>query len=92
MKYNTCWVQLFLCEMHEFKSVWYLSTGPAVPVGVDVQVESLDSISEVDMVSGLNSLMHNSKTSKNFTSIYVDVIRFRKQLKTTADTENIKLL
>jgi len=28
--------------------------GPAVPVGVDVQVESLDSISEVDMVSGLN--------------------------------------
>ncbi|MEQ2181726.1 hypothetical protein GOODEAATRI_014479 [Goodea atripinnis] len=28
--------------------------GPAVPVGVDVQVESLDSISEVDMVSCLN--------------------------------------
>lgn len=26
------------------------STGPAIPVGVDVQVESLDSISEVDMV------------------------------------------
>lgn len=25
-------------------------TGPAIPVGVDVQVESLDSISEVDMV------------------------------------------
>jgi len=25
-------------------------SGPAVPVGVDVQVESLDSISEVDMV------------------------------------------
>lgn len=25
--------------------------GPAIPVGVDVQVESLDSISEVDMVS-----------------------------------------
>lgn len=24
--------------------------GPAVPVGVDVQVESLDAISEVDMV------------------------------------------
>lgn len=24
--------------------------GPAIPVGVDVQVESLDSISEVDMV------------------------------------------
>lgn len=24
--------------------------GPAVPVGVDVQVESLDTISEVDMV------------------------------------------
>nr|XP_019947146.1 PREDICTED: gamma-aminobutyric acid receptor subunit rho-2-like [Paralichthys olivaceus] len=30
--------------------------GPAVPVGVDVQVESLDSISEVDMVSSLNVL------------------------------------
>lgn len=28
-----------------------LSPGPAIPVGVDVQVESLDSISEVDMVS-----------------------------------------
>ncbi|XP_014876882.1 gamma-aminobutyric acid receptor subunit rho-2-like [Poecilia latipinna] len=28
--------------------------GPAVPVGVDVQVESLDSISEVDMVCCLN--------------------------------------
>lgn len=27
------------------------SPGPAIPVGVDVQVESLDSISEVDMVS-----------------------------------------
>lgn len=26
-------------------------SGPAVPVGVDVQVESLDAISEVDMVS-----------------------------------------
>lgn len=25
-------------------------SGPAIPVGVDVQVESLDSISEVDMV------------------------------------------
>lgn len=27
-----------------------LFAGPAIPVGVDVQVESLDSISEVDMV------------------------------------------
>lgn len=25
--------------------------GPPIPVGVDVQVESLDTISEVDMVS-----------------------------------------
>lgn len=39
------------------KSSWFflsearcLSAGPAVPVGVDVQVESLDAISEVDMV------------------------------------------
>ena len=29
------------------------SAGPAIPVGVDVQVESLDSISEVDMVRGV---------------------------------------
>lgn len=33
-----------------------LPAGPAVPVGVDVQVESLDSISEVDMVSFSHSL------------------------------------
>ena len=26
-------------------------SGPPIPVGVDVQVESLDTISEVDMVS-----------------------------------------
>lgn len=34
--------------------VWFFFVfflGPAIPVGVDVQVESLDSISEVDMVS-----------------------------------------
>lgn len=29
----------------------YAFTGPPIPVGVDVQVESLDTISEVDMVS-----------------------------------------
>lgn len=29
----------------------FFIAGPAIPVGVDVQVESLDSISEVDMVS-----------------------------------------
>ncbi len=29
--------------------LWFFA-GPAVPVGVDVQVESLDRISEVDMV------------------------------------------
>lgn len=29
----------------------YALTGPPIPVGVDVQVESLDTISEVDMVS-----------------------------------------
>lgn len=28
----------------------FFIAGPAIPVGVDVQVESLDSISEVDMV------------------------------------------
>lgn len=28
----------------------HIFLGPAVPVGVDVQVESLDAISEVDMV------------------------------------------
>lgn len=29
----------------------FLSEGSPVPVGIDVQVESIDSISEVDMVS-----------------------------------------
>lgn len=29
----------------------FIAAGPAIPVGVDVQVESLDSISEVDMAS-----------------------------------------
>ncbi len=29
---------------------YFCVAGPAIPVGVDVQVESLDSISEVDMV------------------------------------------
>ncbi len=31
-----------------------LFAGPAVPVGVDVQVESLDRISEVDMVGNFH--------------------------------------
>lgn len=31
--------------------------GPAVPVGVDVQVESLDRISEVDMVGNPKQLL-----------------------------------
>uniref|UniRef100_A0A3B3T931 GABA(C) receptor n=1 Tax=Paramormyrops kingsleyae TaxID=1676925 RepID=A0A3B3T931_9TELE len=31
--------------------------GPAIPVGVDVQVESLDSISEVDMVSTQTAIL-----------------------------------
>lgn len=32
-------------------NILYVYPGPSIPVGVDVQVESLDSISEVDMVS-----------------------------------------
>lgn len=36
------------CAVHLF-SIWI--SGPPIPVGVDVQVESLDTISEVDMVS-----------------------------------------
>lgn len=36
-------VVIYISKSHSF-------TGPAIPVGVDVQVESLDSISEVDMV------------------------------------------
>lgn len=31
-------------------TLFFFPLGPAIPVGVDVQVESLDSISEVDMV------------------------------------------
>lgn len=33
-----------------FDNPFFFPLGPAIPVGVDVQVESLDSISEVDMV------------------------------------------
>lgn len=35
------------CAVHF--PIWI--SGPPIPVGVDVQVESLDTISEVDMVS-----------------------------------------
>lgn len=35
---------------HLFLMINFCLEGPAIPVGVDVQVESLDSISEVDMV------------------------------------------
>ena len=42
----------------------YLSLGPAVPVGVDVQVESLDAISEVDMVCLERAV------SKTFTALW----------------------
>lgn len=37
-------------EECELTSCLCSSVGPAIPVGMDVQVESLDSISEVDMV------------------------------------------
>lgn len=54
------WVQtkaIYLLKQVQgtYKNPFVLFTGPAVPVGVDVQVESLDTISEVDMVikSGL---------------------------------------
>lgn len=39
-----CLTRFVLCQL------LFFSLGPAIPVGVDVQVESLDSISEVDMV------------------------------------------
>ncbi|XP_044531323.1 gamma-aminobutyric acid receptor subunit rho-1-like [Gracilinanus agilis] len=42
--------QLLRIDDHDF-SMRPGFGGPAIPVGVDVQVESLDSISEVDMVS-----------------------------------------
>lgn len=42
---------LRLCSLPEYLLMMeFCLTGPAIPVGVDVQVESLDSISEVDMV------------------------------------------
>lgn len=52
-----CFVWVFICVPLTFASLirqaqtCLCPPGPAVPVGVDVQVESLDSISEVDMVS-----------------------------------------
>lgn len=59
--------------------------GPAIPVGVDVQVESLDSISEVDMVGNpkhllftcvvlcniLNSLTLNSRTYEHTLNYFI---------------------
>lgn len=38
--------------IHDFKTddVLILASGAAIPVGIDVQVESIDSISEVNMV------------------------------------------
>lgn len=61
--------------------------GPAIPVGVDVQVESLDSISEVDMVGNpkhllftcivlcniLNSLTLNSRTYEHTLNNYISI-------------------
>lgn len=51
--------------------------GPAIPVGVDVQVESLDSISEVDMVSPFFSkgatggLTHTEPDSLGLTTLWL---------------------
>ncbi|XDV42990.1 hypothetical protein PO909_011543 [Leuciscus waleckii] len=43
-------VRTYLMMLTEvFANTLLIATGPAIPVGVDVQVESLDSISEVDM-------------------------------------------
>lgn len=42
-----------------------LVLGPPIPVGVDVQVESLDTISEVDMVSTLRLSAFTKKLVKN---------------------------
>ncbi|KAF1669212.1 Gamma-aminobutyric acid receptor subunit rho-1, partial [Pygoscelis papua] len=47
--------QLLRIDDHDF-SMRPGFGGPAIPVGVDVQVESLDSISEVDMVRTLSFL------------------------------------
>jgi len=38
-----------------------LSEGSPVPVGIDVQVESIDSISEVDMVSFLHEMLFSER-------------------------------
>lgn len=39
-----------LLKVSKNMTFYFMYTGPAIPVGVDVQVESLDKISEVDMV------------------------------------------
>lgn len=43
-------VRGLLCLTRFIPTFNFFPLGPAIPVGVDVQVESLDSISEVDMV------------------------------------------
>ena len=49
--YSLC-LPIWLCFIAETIAFYFCfpHLGPAIPVGVDVQVESLDSISEVDMV------------------------------------------
>lgn len=42
----------------------YALPGPPIPVGVDVQVESLDTISEVDMVSTYLELKSTTKNNQ----------------------------
>lgn len=60
--------------------------GPAIPVGVDVQVESLDSISEVDMVSNPKQLLFTCVVLYNILS-YV-ILNYR----TYEDTLNSSIL
>lgn len=47
VQYNGAYKDIFINTLWEC----FFLAGPPIPVGVDVQVESLDTISEVDMVS-----------------------------------------
>uniref|UniRef100_A0A8C1Y6Z6 Gamma-aminobutyric acid (GABA) A receptor, rho 2a n=1 Tax=Cyprinus carpio TaxID=7962 RepID=A0A8C1Y6Z6_CYPCA len=69
--------QLLKVDDHDF-TMRPAFGGPAIPVGVDVQVESLDSISEVDMVSNPKQLrlwnMMKYKDLRQWVSVFSSVL------------------
>lgn len=55
-------------------------TGPPIPVGVDVQVESLDTISEADMVSACLRACYYYCYCESFVNPLTDIFTERNRL------------